>query len=144
MVPVSWCVQGWGFQLRPLAGGGVFGWRRSCRLGSFIGIGWKGTQISLIVRYAYSLPRGPRTTVPEPIVPNKPKTGHALTFKLDHSSGADYPRRHSTGGKRNVLPKTINVQIAVKRPNCYSDGESRWSSGGVSVKIGIYFILLGR
>ena len=45
MVRAPSYVQGWGFQLRPVAGGGAFGWRRSWRLGSLIGIGWKGTRI---------------------------------------------------------------------------------------------------
>jgi hypothetical protein len=33
-----------GFQPRPVADGGAFGWPRSCGLGSLIGLGWKGTR----------------------------------------------------------------------------------------------------
>ena len=71
----------------------------------------------LLDRYACSPPHGPGTTAPESIVSNKPKANHALTFKLDHSSGDGHPRRQFIGGKQSVLPKPISYQIAVKKLN---------------------------
>ena len=44
-VPAPSYVQAPAFQPRPMADGGDFRCHRSCRLGSLIGIGWKGTRI---------------------------------------------------------------------------------------------------
>jgi len=40
----------------------------SCALGGFIGIGWKGTRIFLLGRYACSPPHGPRTPAHGPLL----------------------------------------------------------------------------
>ena len=68
MVPAPSDVQGWGFQPRPLAGGGAFEDAGLCALGGFVGIGWKGTRISLVGRYACSPSHGPRTVTIGPLL----------------------------------------------------------------------------
>ena len=68
MVRAPSYVQSWAFKPRPLAMGALFGCPRSCGLGDLIEIGWKGTRISLVGRYACSPLQGPRTTAHGPLL----------------------------------------------------------------------------
>jgi len=68
MVPAPSYVQSWAFKAGPLATGALFGRPRSCGLGDLIEIGWKGTRISLVGRYACSPLQGPRTTAHGPLL----------------------------------------------------------------------------
>ena len=68
MVRAPSYVQTPAFQPRPLTDGALLRTLGSCALGDFIGIGWKGTRISLVGRKPCSPPHGPRTPAHGPLL----------------------------------------------------------------------------
>jgi len=71
MVPVSWCVQGWGFQPRLLVTVALLSGADLVGLGTSLGLVGKGPgsrSASLVGRYACSPPHGPRTTAHGPLL----------------------------------------------------------------------------
>ena len=104
---------------------GAFGCPKLCGLGDFIGIGWKGTRISLVGRHARSPPHGPRTVTIGPLLKGRetrltdgfPVTRVMLFEQAVPDQYIDPPTPTSTGAtkttprerrSRSLLTRTVD------------------------------------